>query len=609
MGRGGGYGGVLVLVALGAGVLATGCRREEVSREDLLALQDSYSERALSETVRVYTDVPRVAGRVGGEWVGAINNDPQSFNRVIAHQDPDSRVVVGALYDFLVDYDVHRREWVPHVADFEIINDTEGDTTEVIFTLRDDLYWTLPDQDISDGVAVTAADVVFWYNRIDGEPALQQNGYSSQFVTMPDGSEARITVEQLDERRVLFRYPRVVANPLLSSNMTFGPRYIYEAALEAGGLEAVRNLFTVDTDVRSIPSMGTHHIAEYTPGVRVVLERNPHYWKRDEGGVSYPYIERIIMKIIPDINAEFLLFKRGEKDSHTARPEDLSELIEQEGVDYTVYNGGTALGSALIGFNQNPNAVSPHIQRWFSQKYFRQAMSSLLNRERVAQQVYRGLAEPAYHFFARPNPYYNEDIALEYRYDQRRALRLLRRIGIRPDREGRMRDREGEHIEFDLIVGIENNVGVDTANVFADELKQVGITVNVRPSDFQKMVDSLLTTYDWEAALFGLGANFWPSSGANVWPSGGNLHFWYPLQEEPHTEWEARIDTLYNEGKFTSDSEQAQRIYDEYQTILLEELPLLYIVHPYSFLAVRDSWENVRYDTLNGLESIYLFVK
>ncbi len=600
---------IKVAVMVGAALLLSSCQREEVSRDELGALQDSYRERAFSETESLLSNVTRVAGRVGGTWITAINNDPRSFNRIIAHEDPSSRAVIGILYDFLVDYNGHTREWEPHIASYEIDNDEEADTTEVIFTLRDDLYWTRPGESRDEGVPVGAADVVFWYNEIVGNPEFQLSGYASQFVTMPDGSEERIEVDQLDEQRVRFRYPRLVANPLLASNMTFGPRHVYQPALEEGGVEGVRNLNTVDTDVQGIPSMSSHHIVEYTPGVRVVLERNPHYWDRDENNNSYPYIERIIMKIVPDINAEFLLFKEGQKDSYGVRPEDLSELIEEEDPDYTVYNGGTTLGSSLIGFNQNPNIVSQDKLRWFADKRFRQAMSSLLNRQRVAQQVYRGLAEPAHHFFARPNPYFNEDITLEYTYDPRRATRLLRRMGIRLDNEGLMRDREGVHVEFDMIVGIENNVGVDIANVFADELAQVGITLNVRPIDFQKMVDSLLNSYDWDAALFGLGVNYWPSSGANVWPSSGNLHFWYPLQEEPHTSWEARLDTLYNEGKYTSDREQAQQIYDEFQQILLEELPLIYIVHSYSFLAVRDNWENVRYDTLHGLEQNYLFLK
>jgi peptide/nickel transport system substrate-binding protein len=106
-----------------------------------------------------------------------------------------------------------------------------------------------------------------------------------------------------------------------------------------------------------------------------------------------------------------------------------------------------------------------------------------------------------------------------------------------------------------------------------------------------------------------LGANYWPSGGSNVWQSSGNFHIWHPLQEEPATEWEARVDELYNEGRFTLGEAERKEIYDEYQQIILEQLPLMYTVHPFSFLGIRNKWGNVYYDTLNGLETQRVFLK
>ena len=101
-----------------------------------------------------------------------------------------------------------------------------------------------------------------------------------------------------------------------------------------------------------------------------------------------------------------------------------------------------------------------------------------------------------------------------------------------------------------------------------------------------------------------LGANVFPSSGSNVWQSSGNFHLWHPLQESPATEWEARIDYLYNEGRFTLDEQERRAIYEEYERILLTELPLFYLVHPLAFLAVRDRWSNVYYDTWGALPEL-----
>ena len=601
---------LLPLVAVLLGLLATtaGARavEEEMTEGEAMSERERARAEILAKTVTRPGGQEWALGTVGGTWLTAINNDPKTFNTMSA-RDGDTGAVVGVLFDSLADYDPYTREFLPNLASFEVEVDEEADTLTVIYTLRDDLYWTtLADPDTR--VQVTADDIVFWYDEIEGDQELQQPGYAGQFIEMPDGSEARIEVEKIDELTVAFHYPRIVANPILSTNMDFGPRYVYEPAKSEGGAEGVLNLFSVDTDPTTIPSIGEYYLTEYEPGVRVVAERNPNYWKKDAAGVTLPYIEKLVFQIVPDWNTELLLFKEGKKDSFTLRPEDMDELLNAEDPDYTVYNGGPTLGSSFIAFNQNPDTMDQLVYSWFSQTKFRQAMSSVLNRDRIASQVYRGLAEPALHFFARANPYFDESIRQEFDYDPDRARDLLAEIGIRPNADGLLEDADGNHIEFDIHVGAENNVGVDIMNIFSDELKAIGITGNVRPIDFQKLVEMLISTYDWHVATASLGSNYWPEGGSNVWQSKGNFHLWHPLQEEPYTEWEARVDYLYNEGRFTIDKEAAKAIYDEYQRILLDQVPKMYIVYPFRFVAVRNKWGNVFYDTLNGLDSTYLYL-
>lgn len=580
----------------------------ELSMEEAEALKKSAQNEILAKTAKKPGGGEFAIGAVGGTWTTSINNDPKTFNTITA-RDGDTRDVIDPLYDYLADYDPYKREFTANLASFEVITDEETDKLLVVYTLRDDLYWTNPNNDPPGGVKVTSDDIIFWYNEIEGDKSVQHPGYPGQFVELADGSEAHIDIEKLDDRRVAFYYPRIVANPILSTNMFFGPRYIYEKAKKENGIEGVLSVFSVDTDVTAIPAIGEYHLVEYSPGIRVVLKRNPNYWKKDKADASLPYIEEVIYKIVPDVNTEFLLFKEGTKDSYTVRPEDLDELLGKENPDYTVYNGGENLGSAFFSFNQNRDYMNETVWSWFVQSKFRQAMSCMLNRERIAQQVYRGLAVPATHFFARPNPFFDENIKLQYTFDTERAVKLLAEIDIKRDSEGVMKDSDGNKIEFMISVGAENNIGVDMCNIFSDELAEIGITANVRPIDFQKLVEMLISTYEWEVATASLGANYWPEGGSNVWQSSGNFHLWHPLQDKPATDWEAQIDSLYNAGRFTLDREKARVIYDEYQKLLLEQLPMMYIVHPLSFLAVRDKWDNIFYDTLDGLDSTYVFLK
>jgi peptide/nickel transport system substrate-binding protein len=584
---------------------------EELSLEEIEARGREGLAEILAQTEsKPWRGEDFIPGAVGGTWNSSVTNEPKSFNLLVAERDEETGAIVDHMHDHLVDYDVVRREWKGRCAEPEIAVDEEAGTLDVIYTLREGLYWSFY-EDSRPAVPVTSDDVIFWYNEIQGDRRFQSSSYNSQFITMEDGSEERINISKIDDRRFAFHFPRLDADPILATNMNFGPAFVYREAKEAGGIQGVLDLFNVSTDPKLIPSMGQWFLIEYIPGQRLVYKRNQNYWKKDPAGAGIPYPEENIVQILPDKNTQFLVFKEGRLESYSSRPEDLNELIEKQDTGYRVFNAEGGIGAGLWSFNQNPqNKDSPQYE-WFTQKEFRQAMSCLLNRDRIAAQVYRGLAEPKLDFFPAPNPYYNEDIKLQYLYNPERALELLESIGIKRDWRGVMRDGGRRRIEFDLSIPSDNTVTTDTASIIRDEMEKVGITVNIRAVDFQKLVDQLSVTYDWESIMIGLGSSFFPTQGSNVWPSTGNLHLWYPLQESPATDWEGRVDYLYNEGKYTIDRERAGEIWDEYQRIILEQCPVIYLLRPRSFYALQNRWDfsNFYYDNLNGAETSQIFLK
>jgi peptide/nickel transport system substrate-binding protein len=584
---------------------------DERSLEELEATAAEGVNEILAKTVsKPWRGEDFSPGRLAGTWNSVMGEDPKSFNLLIAEQDSATSSVVSSMYDYLFDYDVVRREWKGRAAEPEVIVDGQAGTLAVRCTLRDDLYWSYYNSDRK--IKVTSDDVIFWYDGIRGDPAMGSSGYYQQFLTMPGGGEAHVDIKKIDERRFEFRFPRIVADPILACNMSFGPRHIYEPAKRQGGAEGVKDVFNVSADPRTIPSMGEWFLVEYTPGQRLVYKRNPDYWKKDSAGLSIPYVEENIVRIIPDENTQLLLFKEGQTETYSLRPEDLDDLVIRGGGGYTVFNAEGSLGAAFWTFNQNPKNKDKAQYEWFTTKEFRQAMSCLLNRDRIIAQVYRGLAEPKLYFFPEPNPYYNPAISLQYLYSPERAGQLLSAVGIKRDREGVMRDAQNRAIEFDLAIRSESTIYNDIASIIRDELAKMGIKVNIRVLDFQKQVELLFNTFEWDSTLMALsGANIFPSQGSNVWPSSGNLHMWYPSQKEPATGWEKRIDYLYNEGCYTIDREKAQAIWDEFQRIMLEECPIISLLRSRSFFALRNRWDfaNVYYDNLNGAEITHIFLK
>jgi peptide/nickel transport system substrate-binding protein len=553
-------------------------------------------------------------GALGGTWNSSVTNEPKSFNLLVAERDAETNAIVANMHEYLLDYDVVKREWKPLCASAEIQVDEAKGTLDVIYTLRENLYWSFYQS--NQKIPVTSDDVIFWYNEIEGDPAFNSSSYNGQFLNMEDGREAHIDIRRIDDRRFAFHFPRIDANPLLATNRNFGPAFIYKKAKDERGVQGVLDLFSVAADVKTIPSMGKWYLVEYVPGQRLVYKRNPYYWDKDSKGVSMPYIEEEVVRILSDKNTEYLVFKEGSLESYSPRPEDLDELVAKSGpktgtTGYTVFNAEGSISAQLWSFNQNPKNMNAPWYRWFTRKEFRQAMSCLLNRDRIAAQVYRGLAEPKLDFFPSPNPYYNPNIRLEYLYNPGRALTLLASIGLTRDRSGIMRDASGTAVEFDLSISSDVVTIADIASIIADEAGKIGIKINIRTLDFQKLVEQLTATYDWSSLIIGLGSNFFPTQGSNVWPSTGNLHLWHPLQQKPATDWEARIDYLYNEGSYTIDREKAQKIWDEYQRLILEQCPVIYLMRQRSFFALRNRWDftNFYYDNLNGVESRRIFLR
>ena len=586
-------------------------RVEEYSPEEWESISVAGLEELLGRTQsKPWQGEEFAVGPSGGVWNSGMTAEPKTFNLLVAERDASSNSIVSSMHDYLVDYDVVSREWKPHAAFPEIAVDEEKGTLKVIYTLREDLYWSFYES--NEKTPVTSDDVIFWYDEIQGDEAFYSSSFNGQYINMEDGSEAHIDIERIDDRSFAFCFPRIVANPLLTTNMNFGPRFIYEKAKEESGVQGVLDLFSIASNPKEIPSMGRWFLTEYVPGLRLVFHRNPDYWEKDKNGRSYPYYDENIVQILPDTNTQFLVFKEGRLESYSSRPEDLDELVSGQNLkDYAVFNAEGALGASLWSFNQNPRMNDRPWYEWFTKKEFRQAMSCLLNRDRAISQVYRGLADPKLDFFPPPNPFYNPDIQLEYSYNPQKAIELFASIGIKQDGSGIMRDAAGRAIEFDLSIPSDVTIHSDTASIICDEASKIGIKISVRSTDFQKLVEQLTATYDWASIFIGLGANFWPTQGSNVWPSDGNLHLWHPLQKTPATEWEARVDYLYNEGSYTADPEKAQIIWDEYQKIILEECPVIYLIRQRSFYAISKRWDfaNFYYDNLNGAETSYLFLR
>ena len=117
------------------------------------------------------------------------------------------------------------------------------------------------------------------------------------------------------------------------------------------------------------------------------------------------------------------------------------------------------------------------------------------------------------------------------------------------------------------------------ATIIQADLAQLGIEATIQPLETRAIVDRIFNTKNYEACILSLeSGDADPNSEMNVWLSSGGTHLWNPGQGLPSTAWEARIDELMKLQLITLSQATRKSQYDEVQSIVARELPLIPLV-------------------------------
>src|SRR5262249_7425565 len=129
---------------------------------------------------------------------------------------------------------------------------------------------------------------------------------------------------------------------------------------------------------------GPFRIKEFVTGQRVVLERNPYFWKVDKQGQRLPYLDRLVFVIVPDFSTAQKQFQAGDLDAlWRVRAEDYGAAQQMASPDVTVLDLGVVHDTQWMALNlnnaNNPKTGKPYVEPWkqrlFRDQRFRQAVS------------------------------------------------------------------------------------------------------------------------------------------------------------------------------------------------------------------------------------------
>ena len=545
------------------------------------------------------------AGTTGGRFVMSTFVEPKSFNGIVA-KEVSTTDITSRLYSSAVRRNQMTLEWEPALAESWMISE---DQKSITLTLRPNLVW-------SDGDDLTAEDFVFSVNEIYYHEDVETSARNALMV----GGEPSVW-ELIDERTFKITLPSVYAGIFEISSIAPAPMHILAPLVEEQGAAAVNSFWGVDTDVTAIPSSGPFVIAEYVPGERVILHRNPNYYERDDAGVQLPYVDEFVMVIVEDMDTQLAKFLAGELDLLEARGEDISVLLDRKAeLDFELYSVGPAFSTQFITFNQNPiegeedAGIEPPVLDWLSNASFRQAMAHLIDRQTIVDNVYYGFAYPQYSFIPLVSPYYWADAPMAaFGFNPESAKELLDAIDyVDRDGDGWREDPAGNRIQLTLNTNSGNRQREAIGEIFTQEARAIGIDLSFEPEDFNSLVTKLVATYDWQMILIGLTGSIDPIGGQNVYPSTGNLHMIEPGQTSPRREWETIVDAAWDEANLTTDEEQRKRGFQKIQEQWIEQVPWAYTVNSAVIHAFKNTWGNLKPQSVDGyswdgiIERIYL---
>ena len=537
-------------------------------------------------------------GRYGGTLVVAQRSEPKTLNPVTAADAP-SREVIGRLTADLIHINRQTQNTEPALAKSWSVS-KDG----LIFTvkLRHGLRF-------SDGQPFDADDVVFSF-----QVYLDEKVHSPQRDLLVVGGKP-IAVQKIDQYTVRFTLtqPYAAAERIFDS-LAMMPRHLLEKPYKEGQFAQV---WTLTTPPGEIAGLGPFRMKQYVPGQKIVLERNPYYWKADQSKNRLPYLDELVFLFVGNEDAQVIRFQAGETDVINRLGADNYALLSKDAASHGTqfFDLGPSLEYDFLVFNLNDlkkdtdNLAAK--QAWFQDVKFRQAVSAAVDRDSIVKLVFAGHGAALWGNVSPSNRLWVDQALPHPPRSLDRARELLKSGGFSWRGDGALLDRQGKPVEFSIITSTSNAQRTKMATLIQDDLSKLGMNVHVVPLEFRAVLDRVFQTYDYEASIMALGGgDADPNPEINVWLSNGGTHLWHLGETKPATDWEAQIDQLMQKQMVQLKYKERKHLYDQLQETVAANVPFVFLATPNTLVGAKKTLGNFKPaildpNTLWNVEQLY----
>lgn len=487
--------------------------------------------------VNLYFMATIAVPKPGGQYVEALVGSPQFINPILSqtnHVDIDiSRLVFSGLLKYN-----KNRQLVPDLAEsYEV----SPDQLTYTFHLRQDVKW-------HNGESFKADDVIFTFASIQ----------DPQFKSPLSRSFRGIAAQKIDDYTVIFTLKDPFAP--FAGMITFGilPENLWYSIPPANADLTELNKKPIGTGPWKFDSFKKDKngiIKSYT------LVRNENYYGEK------PYLEKIIFKFYPDSTSAVAGLKNKEVQGIAYLPKQFrSELTKYKNLVYHNLDQPQYTG---IFFNQRKNEL-------LKSDYIRQALALAIDKKKIIEDIYnnegRIINEPNLPGIDSP-----EDIK-KYGYNPEQAAGLLENNGWQltttTTEDGinqQVRKKGDWYLEITLTT-VDQPQNVQTAELIKSFWEQIGFKTKLNIVGEAKILQDAINPREYQALLFG----------ENMGSDPDPFPFWHSTQNE-HPGLNLAIfsnktvDQLLEEARKTNDWEERKKKYNEFQKIIAEQLPAIFL--------------------------------
>ena len=492
---------------------------------------------------------PAVAtGSHGGALIISASGDPESLFPPIASTVP-ARIIMDLVYDRLAE-----------------VGDSMNITNDQAFEPRLARSWTWSADSLSiafsidprarwhDGTPVDAGDVTFTWRLYSDSATGSPYRASIASIDSVTARDSLTAVVWFRERSPMQFYDAVNAMSILPEHAVGASRGI---ALRSAAI------------AREPVGSGRFRFVRWNPGAALEVAADTANYR------GRPNLDRVIMTIAADGNAALTRLLSGEADLLEQIPAASMEQVTKDTALRLVLARGLDYNFIQFNLRHPRNRNSPH--PIFADRAVRRALTAAIDRRSIVRNAYDSLADPALGPTVRAFP--TTDTALQQiPFSPDVARRTLDSLGWRDTNGDGIREKNNRPLEFSLGVPGSSKARNTMAVLAQEQLRQVGVKVNLDLLDFTAFIDKE-TRGDFDAVFGGWRVEASPGGIRQTWGSTGGTNYGAYRN--------AAFDALVDSALSAADLSTRRSFFRKAYQIIIDDAPAIWFAEPKRVMAIH----------------------